>query len=262
VNKISVYIVAYNEAEKIAETIKSALWADEVVVVDSWSTDGTATIAQQLGARVVQVAFEGFGHLRNQAIAACQHDWIFSLDADECCPPEAAQEIREIVNHAAPADAYWVPRRNFFMGRWIKHSGWYPNFRQPQLFRRGAVVYDNQPVHEGYELHTTKPMGTLKHAIWQFPFKDMSQVMHKANRYSSLGAEKIAHKKISMGTALGHGLWSFIKHYLFKLGFLDGWPGFVIAFGNFEGTFYRYVKALEIQKGSQWARPNVPPAKP
>ena len=253
-NQISVYIIAYNEAEKVAATIKSAQWADEVVVIDSWSTDGTDRIAQELGAKVVQVEFKGFGDLRNQAITACQHDWIFSLDADERCTTEVALEIREIINGSNPLDAYWVPRRNFFMGKWVKHSGWYPNYRQPQLFRRGALAYDNQPVHEGFDLFTTKPLGTLKHAIWQFPFKDMAQVMHKANRYSSLGAEKIKHKKITMGSALMHGIWSFVKHYIFKRGFLDGWAGFVIALGNFEGTFYRYVKALEIQNKTNWTQ--------
>ena len=84
----------------------------------------------------------------------------------------------------------------------------------------------------------------MQNAIWQFPFKNMGEVMHKANRYSTLGAEKIKHKKISMGSALAHGTWSFVKHYVFKLGFLDGWAGFVIALGNFEGTFYRYAKAV------------------
>ncbi len=254
---ISVYIIAYNEAEKVRATIESAQWADEIIVVDSHSTDGTAEIAQSLGARVVQVDFKGFGDLRNQAIAACRHEWIFSLDADERCTPEVAQEIRTIVNNPESVDVWRVPRRNFFMGRWIKHSGWYPNFRQPQLFRRGTLRYDMKPVHEGYELLSTKPLGTLQHAIWQFPFKNMAEVMHKANRYSSLGAEKIVHKRITMGSALLHGTWSFWKHYLFKLGFLDGWAGFVIALGNFEGTFYRYVKALEMQQGESWKAPQT-----
>jgi hypothetical protein len=114
-----------------------------------------------------------------------------------------------------------------------------------------------KPVHEGYVLHSNKPIDTLKNAIWQFPFKNMAEVMHKANRYSSLGAEKIVHKKISMGSALGHGAWSFLKHYVFKLGFLDGWAGFVIALGNFEGTFFRYVKAMEMQKGDSWKAPEA-----
>ena len=258
-SKISVYIIAYNEAEKVAATIESAKWADEIVVVDSYSTDGTTEIAQQLGARVVQVEFKGFGDLRNQAIAACSHEWIFSIDADERCTPEVAAEVRAITNDRNSLDVWRVPRRNYFMGRWIKHSGWYPNFRQPQLFRKGAMSYDMKPVHEGYVLHTDRPIGTLKNAIWQFPFKDMAQVLHKANRYSSLGAEKLKQKKINMLSALLHAKWAFWKHYLFKLGFLDGWAGFVIALGNFEGTFYRYVKALEIQKGDAWKAPAKAP---
>lgn len=252
---VSVYIIAYNEADKVRATIESARWADEIIVVDSWSTDGTADIAISMGARVVQVKFKGFGDLRNHAIEACSHPWIFSLDADERCTPEAAAEIRAIADSEDALDAYWMPRRNFFMGQWIRHSGWYPNYRQPQLFRKGCMSYDLKPVHEGYLLNSAKPIGHLKNAIWQFPFKNMAEVMHKANRYSSLGAEKIKHKKISMGSALLHASWSFVKHYIFKRGFLDGWAGFVIALGNFEGTFYRYAKALELQQGTRWQPP-------
>jgi glycosyltransferase involved in cell wall biosynthesis len=255
--QISVYIIAFNEAEKVRATIQSVLWADEIILVDSWSTDDTAQIAQELGAKVVQVEFRGFGDLRNQALESCSGIWIFSLDADERCTPEVASEIRSICNQAESLDAYFIPRRNYFMGRWIQHSGWYPNYRQPQLFRKGHMTYDRKPVHEGYAVVSDKPVGHLKNAIWQFPFKDFAEVMHKANRYSSLGAEKIIEKKITMGSALGHGLWAFIKHYIFKQGFRDGWAGFVIAFGNFEGTFYRYAKALEMQKSLDWKTPET-----
>jgi glycosyltransferase involved in cell wall biosynthesis len=134
--KISVYILAFNEAEKISETIASVRWADEVVVVDSWSTDGTTELATGMGAKVVQVKFNGYGDLRSHAVRACTHDWIFSLDSDERCTPEAAQEIIKLINSQDAMDAYWTPRRNFFMGRWILYSGWYPNYRQPQLFRK------------------------------------------------------------------------------------------------------------------------------
>lgn len=257
-SQVSVYIIAYNEAEKVRATISSVKWADEVIVVDSWSTDGTADIATSMGAKVVQVKFEGFGHLRNSAIAACSHDWIFSVDADERCTPEVAREVRSIMATPDSLDVYRTPRRNYFMGQWIKHSGWYPNYRQPQLFRKGSMVYDTKPVHEGYILQTDKPIGQMRNPIWQFPFKNMAELMHKANRYSTLGAEKIKHKKINMWTALLHAKWAFWKHYIFKLGILDGWPGFVIALGSFEGTFYRYVKALEIQKGTQWQPPEGP----
>ena len=254
---ISVYIIAFNEADKIKDAVSSALWADEVIVADSGSTDGTAKIAEQLGARVVQIPFNGFGDLRNQAIEACSHEWIFSLDSDERCTPEARDEILALINGEPKHDAYLVPRRNYFMGRWIKHSGWYPNYRQPQLFRKSAMRYTLLPVHEGYELLTAKPVGNLKCAIWQLPFRNLEEVVHKANRYSTLGAKKLLHKKVTMGSALSHGIWSFIKHYVIKLGFLDGWPGFVIALGNFEGTFYRYAKRFEVQES--WGTPGQEP---
>lgn len=254
-NKISSYIIAYNEAEKIEAAIRSVVWADEVVVIDSYSTDGTMEIATELGVRVVQVPFNGFGDLRNQAMAACTYDWIFSLDADERCTPEAQSEILKIARSENPLDAYYVPRKNFFMGKWIKHSGYYPDYRQPQLFRKGVMSFKPEPVHETFVLHTDK-VGYLKNPIWQFPFKDFEQILHKTNRYSSLGAEKMAQagKKGYMFKALSHGLWTFCHHYIIKLGMLDGWAGFVIALGNFEGTFYKYAKLYE--NISDWTPPD------
>jgi glycosyltransferase involved in cell wall biosynthesis len=243
--KISAYILTYNEAEKIAAAVSSVLWADEIVVVDSASTDRTAEIATALGARVVNVPFNGFGDLRNRAIEACANEWIFSLDADERCTEEVRDEILALIEGSPAHDVYRVPRKSFMMGRWIKGSGWYPNFRQPQLFRKGAMRYTLEPVHEGFENLSGKPLGTLTNAIWQFPFRNLAEVIAKMNRYSTLGAGKLAGKRVSMASALGHGLWSFLKHYIFKLGFIDGWAGFVIALGNFEGTFYRYAKRYE-----------------
>jgi hypothetical protein len=110
-------------------------------------------------------------------------------------------------------------------------------------------------VHEGYELLTDKPLGTLKNAVWQLPFRNLEEVINKMNRYSSLGVPKLADKRVSMASALGHGIWSFLKHYIFKLGFIDGWAGFVIAFGNFEGTFYRYAKRHE--QTQNWQLPKT-----
>jgi glycosyltransferase involved in cell wall biosynthesis len=258
-SRISVYIIAYNEAEKIQAAVNSVLWADEIVVVDSYSTDDTVLLAESLGARVVQVAFNGFGDLRNKAIAACSHDWIFSLDSDERCTPEVRDEIVEIIHAAQSVDAYYVPRRNFFMGRWIKYSGFYPDYRQPQLFRKGALVFSQDMVHESYSVHSSQKPGFLRHAIWQVPFKNLEEVMHKANKYSTLGAVKLAEngKQASMGKALAHGIWSFIQLYFLKRGILDGWPGFIIALGNFEGTFYRYAKLYELK--SQWKLPESAP---
>lgn len=258
-SKISAYVIAFNEAEKIRPALESLAWVDEIVLVDSHSTDGTTQIAESMGAKIVHVVFQGYGQLRNEAIKACSHNWIFSLDADERCTPEVASEIRKIINAPDAADVYFVPRRNFFMGRWIKHSGWYPNYRQPQLFRKGFMTYEPSPVHEGFLVDSDKPVGFLKNSIWQFPFKNIGEIIRKADKYSTLGAPKIIHKRLGVGGALVHALWSFIKHYFLKLGFLDGSPGVVIAIGNFEGTFYRYLKALEIRQSENWRPPDVHP---
>lgn len=275
--KISVYIIAYNQEDKIEPALKSVQWADEIVVADSFSTDKTAMIAQQYGARVVQIPFKGFGDLRNRAIDACSHCWIFSLDSDERCTPEAENEILSIINSASSGkessslhDLYYVPRKNFFMGRWIQHSGYYPDYRQPQLFRKGTLVFRPDAVHESYEIFSRTEAGYIKSPIHQIPYKNLEEMVAKKNRYSTLGAEKIilarecqkvagedkkgageftTQKSVeikeisaSMSSALMHALWAFIRTYLIKLGFLDGWPGFVIALGNFEETFYKYAK--------------------
>jgi glycosyltransferase involved in cell wall biosynthesis len=248
-SKISAYILAYNEASKIGDAVKSVLWADEVIVADSYSQDATADIATSLGARVVQIPFKGFGELRNDAIAACSHEWILSIDSDERCTPEVKEEILGIMDSGPLSDAYYIPRKNMFMGKWVKHSGYFPDYRQPQLFRKGVMVFRPDPVHEGFDLHTSKPAGYLKNAIWQIPFMNFEELLRKANRYSSLGALKLdgEGKTSTMVTALLHASWAFVHFFILKRGFLDGWAGFVIAFGNFEGTFYKYAKLYEIK---------------
>lgn len=255
--KLSAYIIAYNEAEKIADAVNSVLWADEIVVADSNSTDGTDRIARELGARVVQIPFEGFGHLRNRAIEACTHEWILSIDTDERCTPEVRDEIVQLLAGTPAHDAYLIPRRNYFMGRWIKHSGWYPNYRQPQLFRKGQMIYTSDVVHEGYVLCNGQVPGKLQHDIWQCPFRNLEEVNRKMTRYSTLGAQKIAADRATMTMAVTHAMWAFFKHFVLQRGFLDGWAGFVIAMGHSEGAFYRYAKRVEMD--SDW---QVPPSLP
>jgi len=254
--EISVYIIAYNEADKIEDCINTVLWADEIIVADSNSTDGTTEIAENLGAKVVHIPFNGYGDLRNKAISHCTKDWILSIDSDERCTENVRDEILSLIKTTS-LDIFNIPRRNFFMGKWIKHSGWYPNFRQPQLFRKNSMSYDLSPVHEGFISHSNQKIGVINNSIWQFPFKNTEEVLYKANRYSSLGVKKLQDRGVSGSVLKGllHGIWSFIKHYFFKLGFLDGGAGLVIAFGNFEGTFYRYIKLSEAQ--SNWVIPKV-----
>ena len=250
-SKLSVYIIAFNEEEKIKQALQSVEWADEIIVADSFSTDNTADIARQCGATVIQIPFDGFGDLRNKAIEACSHDWIFSLDSDERCTRKAREEIAAVINSKDSVDAYYVPRKNYFMGKWIRHSGFYPDYRQPQLFRKGSLRFKNDAVHERYEVISDKACGYFTSFINQVPYKDLEQLIHKANRYSTLGAQKLMETDKTPGMMKGllHGLWAAFALYVLKLGFLDGWPGFMIAFGNFEGTFYKYAKFYLKKKG-------------
>ncbi|MFH2092442.1 MAG: glycosyltransferase family 2 protein [Pseudomonadota bacterium] len=249
--KISVYIIAFNEEDKLEQALKSVQWADEIIVADSFSTDHTVAIAKAQGAKVIQVPFSGFGSLRNEAIKACSHSWIFSLDSDERCTRLARKEIQTIIQSNNSLDAYYVPRRNYFMGKWIKHAGFYPDYRQPQLFRKGALQFMNDAVHERYEVISDKQCGYMTAYIHQIPFKNLEEMIHKANRYSTLGAQKLQESGKTPGIfkAFLHGLWAAFSLYILKLGFLDGWPGFIIAFANFEGTFYKYAKFYLKVKG-------------
>jgi glycosyltransferase involved in cell wall biosynthesis len=247
--KISAFILAYNSESQIGKALKSLQWVDEIVVIDSHSTDRTVAIAGEYGAKVVQEDFRGFGRLRNAGIEHTTHEWIFSLDTDECCTPEARDEIQIIINSKNAADAYHTPRRNYFMGRFIKYGGWYPNYRQPQLFRRGKLTFpEDDLVHEGFNLEGR--LAQMRCAIEQEPFETLSDVLHKANRYSSLSAEKLARDRRQAGAlgALAHGLGMFFKMYILRLGILDGWPGFIIAWSNLEGTFYKYAKLAELNR--------------
>jgi len=123
--------------------------------------------------------------------AACTHEWILSIDADERCTPEVRDEILRLLAETPAHEAYLIPRRNYFMGRWIRHSGWYPNYRQPQFFRKGSMSYTPDVVHEGYIVHSGQAPGKLMNDIWQCPFRNLEEVNRKMTRYSTLGAEKL-----------------------------------------------------------------------
>ena len=247
--KISAFILAFNSESQIGVALESLQWVDEIVVIDSHSTDRTVAIAEEHGAKVVQEDFIGFGRLRNAGIEHTKHDWIFSLDTDERCTSEARDEIQKIINSNAAADAYHTPRHNYFMGRFIKYGGWYPNYRQPQLFRRGKLTFpEDDLVHEGFLLDGR--LDEMQCAIEQEPFETLSDVLYKANRYSSLSAEKLARDRgqSSALRSLAHGFGMFFKMYILRLGILDGWPGFIIAWSNLEGTFYKYAKLAELNR--------------
>jgi glycosyltransferase involved in cell wall biosynthesis len=243
---VSVFILSRNEEEKIGPALESVSWASEVVVIDSFSTDRTLEIAAAHGARVVQMEFKRFGELRQAGIANTTQPWIFSLDSDERCTPEARDEILRIVADAGSADAYLVPRRNILLGRRIRHGGWYPDYRQPQLFRRGRMTYAAQDdVHEGWTLDGK--LGRMSAPILQIPYRTLAEAIGKMNRYTSLGVAKQerAGRTSSFAAALLRAKWAFFKAYVLQLGFLDGGAGLVIAVLRFENSFYKHAKLVE-----------------
>jgi glycosyltransferase involved in cell wall biosynthesis len=243
---ISVFILTRNEELKLGPALESVAWAAEVVVLDSFSTDRTVEIATSHGARVVQVEFRRFGELRQAGIASTTQPWIFSLDADERCTPEARDEILAIVADPAAADAYQVPRQNYLLGRKIRHGGWYPDYRQPQLFRRGRMTYvAEDDVHEGWVLDGR--LARMRNPIVQIPYRTLAEAIGKMNRYTSLGVPRLERRGSRTGYfgALLRAKWAFFQAYILKLGFLDGGPGLVIALLRFENSFYKHAKGIE-----------------
>jgi glycosyltransferase involved in cell wall biosynthesis len=243
---VSVFILSKDEELKIGPALESVSWAAEIVVVDSYSTDATLDIAARYGARIVQLEFKRFGELRQEGIRQTTQPWILSLDSDERCTPEARDEILRIVADPASADAYLVPRRNFFLGRPIRHAGWFPDYRQPQLFRRGRMTYAaSDEVHEGWVLDGR--LGRMRNPIAQIPYRTLSEAVAKMNRYTSLGIARQERAASSSGYAKAflRASWAFLKAYVLQLGLLDGGPGLVIAVLRFENSFYKHAKLIE-----------------
>jgi glycosyltransferase involved in cell wall biosynthesis len=252
---VSVYLLSKNEEQKIGPALESVMWAGEIVVIDSFSTDLTVEIAKRHGAKVVQIPFKKFGELRQAGIDQTTQPWIFSLDCDERCTPAARDEILRIVHDPASADVYRVPRQNILLGRRVRHGGWYPDYRQPQLFRRGKLDYAvMDDVHEGWILNGT--LGTMVNPIEQIPYRTLVEAIMKMNRYTSLGVFKQERegKRSSFLMALLHAKWAFFKAYVIQLGFLDGGAGIVIAFLRAENSFYKHAKLVEHRLPKDGAR--------
>lgn len=238
---LSVTIITKNESHNIEACLRSVAFADEVVVLDSGSTDETVDLARSMGANVsVSSDWQGFGIQKNRALALAGSEWVLSLDADERVSPELQAEIRAVL--AAPVfEVYSFPRLSSYCGQFMHHSGWHPD-RVTRLFRRSSAQFSNDLVHE--KLLTRCKVGELGSVLLHESFLDFEAVLDKVNRYSSAGAQSLFDKgrNSSPGKALGHGVWAFFRTYFLRLGFLDGRMGFALAVSNAEGTYYRHLK--------------------
>lgn len=246
--KVSAVVIAFNDAPNIRRCLESVTWADEIVVLDSHSTDGTTEICKEYSSLVFQEVFSGFGRLRNVAVSKASHDWIVSVDTDEWATEAVKQEILGLLERGPSAHAYFVPRRNYFLGRRIRHCGWYPDYRQPQFFHKGHMRYREDLVHESFELDGT--LGYLQAEIRQIPFRTIDQFLRKIDRYSALRAKAMHEdgRVFRRHQLVSHPLFTFLKMYIGRLGMLDGKPGLILSMLYAYYTFVKYAKLWEIQK--------------
>ncbi|GJL62134.1 MAG: alpha-L-glycero-D-manno-heptose beta-1,4-glucosyltransferase [Nitrospirales bacterium] len=244
--KVSAVVIAYNDEANMRACLESLHWADELIIVDSFSTDQTTKISQEYTNRVYQHAFHGFGRLRNEAMAHASYDWVFSLDTDERATLEVRDEIRRYLAEGPKAQAYFVPRLNNFLGRWIKHCGWYPDYRQPQFFHKSHMRYHDDLVHESYSV--TGQIGYFKNHVTQYPFRNIDQYFMKMDRYSSLMSKEMRRRgrRFHRHQLISHPLFTFLKMYVLRLGFLDGKPGLVLSGLYAYYTFVKYAKLWEL----------------
>ncbi|MBI4807439.1 MAG: glycosyltransferase family 2 protein [Nitrosomonadales bacterium] len=248
--ELSVILITKNEAVNIRACIESVAWADEIIVVDSGSTDDTVAICKELGAQAHVHDWPGFGVQKNRALGYATKEWVLSLDADERVTPELRAGIEAILQSGQTPDAYLVPRLSNYCGRFMRHSGWYPDLL-PRLFKRGKARFSDDLVHE--RLIVEGSTGQLAGLLLHYAFDDMEEVLHKVNQYSTAGAAMM-HKrgrKASLSGAVVRGLWSFFRTYILRGGILDGREGFMLAVSNAEGTYYRYLKLMLLNKNQK-----------
>ncbi|MFA6282831.1 MAG: glycosyltransferase family 2 protein [Desulfurivibrionaceae bacterium] len=243
---LSVAIITKNEEDRLPGCLASVSFADEVVVVDSGSTDRTVEIAREFGAVVYDELWQGFGRQKQLAIDRCRHDWVLVLDADERVGAEAQAEIREALATGTSV-AYSLPRKNYFCGRWLRHAGWWPD-RVVRLFKKNFARMSERPVHESLEVHG--PVGALRHPLIHYANKGLEQTLNKVNQYSSAGADELfaQGKTASAAKALLRAAWAFFHGYILRGGFLDRGEGLVMAVSDFMNVFFKYAKLRELRK--------------
>lgn len=244
---LSVIIIVKNEEHDIRLCLESISWADEIIVLDSGSTDNTLSIAKEYTDKIyTSVDWQGFGIQKNRALAYATCDWVLSLDADEQVSEALHQEIANAIQSFSHS-IYELPRLSSYCGKFIRHSGWWPDY-VARLFKRGEASFSNDLVHE--RLVFQGGAAQLTAPLLHVTYKDLDEVISKINQYSSLGAINSYQKgkRGGLSAALAHGFWTFLRTYIFRAGFMDGAEGFMLAVSNAEATYYRYLKLFYLSK--------------
>lgn len=243
---LSVCVICFNEERNIRRCLESATWADEIIVVDSMSQDRTAEIAREYTDKVYQQAWPGYVEQKNFALSKAKGNWILSIDADEEISQGLKDEIRKEIEKEDAKDGYRIPRLSFYQGRWIKHSGFYPD-RQLRLFRRNRGYWVGKRVHE--MIHVNGKVALLRNNLLHYPYKGtISGQLKTVDKFSTLLAENMYEegKRYHLFFLLMRPFFKFTEMYFIKLGFLDGIAGFIIALTSAYAMFVRYVKLREL----------------
>jgi glycosyltransferase involved in cell wall biosynthesis len=256
---VSVTIITLNESAHIGAAIDSAAWADEVIVVDCGSTDETLAIARARGARIVTRDWPGYIEQKNYAASIAQHDWIFSLDADERITPALADEVRRVLAAEPPCRGYRVPRVTFHLGRWIRTTDFYPDF-QTRLYDRRAARWQGRYVHESVAVDGKA--GQLRHELQHYSYRNLQDHLDRINRYTTLAARQMFERGRRAGVfdLLLHPPAAFLRNYVLRRGFLDGGVGLTLSLVNAYSVFLKFAKLWEIQRtpASQLPTPRKP----
>lgn len=242
---LSVVLITRNEAANIRACLESVSWADEIIVVDSGSTDDTVAICREFTPHVFVTAdWPGFGPQKNRALDHASQDWVLSLDADERVTPELRAQLLTAMDSAH--DGFYLPRLSQFCGRFIRHSGWYPDYVL-RLFRRGAARFSDDLVHESVQLHGSS--GKLNSPLLHYSYLTQDDVERKVEHYSSSAAQQMfrAGRHASSIDAPLRGGWAFLRTYCLRLGFLDGHAGWDIARMNARTTYWKYRKLAALR---------------
>jgi glycosyltransferase involved in cell wall biosynthesis len=243
---LSVVIITLNEEANIRRTLESVRWADEIIIVDSGSSDGTVEIARSHGAKIFIEDWKGFGKQKNAALQKASCDWVLSLDADEEVEAALADEIQKVLSSDPEAAGFWIPRKNFFLGRWVRHGGFYPD-RKLRFFRRGAGSFEERLVHEDVQLKGQGTTATLNGHLLHHAYPTLESYIDHMNRYSSLGAEMMEGKadrtRFSLLDILLRPQLTFFYNYVLRLGFLDGREGLLLHLNHGVYVHWKYAKA-------------------
>jgi (heptosyl)LPS beta-1,4-glucosyltransferase len=247
--KLTVTVITRNEAANIEGALESVKWADEIVVVDSHSSDETVDLAARYAARIVKHDWAGYSAQRNYAAEIASHDWILALDADERVPPTLAAEIQRIMREGSILGGYRMPRVSYYLGRWIRGTDWYPDY-QLRLYDRRVGRFNGKRVHESVELQYGRP-GTLEHDLQHFPYRDISDHVTSIDHYTTLAAEEwfAEGRRTNPFEAGMHPPAAFLRNYVVRRGFRDGTAGFLISILNSYYVFLKVLKLWELQRG-------------